>query len=290
MKTYEEMAQNALNRISNYETEQRKRRKTVAKIATPAVSFCLAAVLSIGAWQSGLFKPETPPVNAGNTDLDDSYYSSDKTAPNNSDEVSEQDKVGLNTTDNNNAAAANQNIGAEEKPDAQIASGDNNGQKGVDTNSANGFCEFWWNKLIVSGPLYNAIENNPDSVFAILATYRPTTANVTSFTYEGKTLAEWAAEAFEENASQDAKKGYELAYNAYLETVLPSAVSRLSENNIKCGRASYVNNGLILLVTAEELKSLPLEDLGNWHFNLDSGNLKGTSNIETDATGLQVVN
>lgn len=255
MKTYDEMAQNALNRISNYETEQRKRRKKVAKIAIPAVSFCLVAMLSIGAWQWGL------------------------------------SKTNINTTDNNNAVAANQNIDAEEKPDVQIVSEDNNGQKGADTNSVNGFCGFWWkNKLNVSGTLYSAIENDPDSVFAILATYRPTTANITSFTYEGKTLAEWAAEAFEENASQDAKKGYELAYNAYLETVLPSAVSRLSENNIKCERASYMNNGLTLLATAWELENLPLEDLGNWYFDLDSGNLKGTSNIETDATGFQTVN
>lgn len=78
MKTYEEMAQNALNRISNYETVQRKRKKNVAKIATPAVSFCLVVVLSIGAWQLGLFKTE---------------------APNNANEVLQQDNLVLGKSD-----------------------------------------------------------------------------------------------------------------------------------------------------------------------------------------------
>ncbi len=60
MKTYEEMAQNALDRIGDYETEQKNRRKAAAKIAAPAVSLCLVAMLSIGAWQSDLFKTEVP--------------------------------------------------------------------------------------------------------------------------------------------------------------------------------------------------------------------------------------
>lgn len=63
MKTYEEMAHNALDRINHYETEQKKRRNNIAKIVTPAACFCLLAVLSIGAWQIGLFQsgsPDTP--------------------------------------------------------------------------------------------------------------------------------------------------------------------------------------------------------------------------------------
>ena len=248
------------------------------------------------------------------------------------------------------------------KPDESIVWENDENQKGVDNSATNGTCIFWWkNKLSISGTLLHAIENNPDSVFAIIATYRPAAANITSFTYEGKTLAEWAVEAddermlpekmsqllkegdslkygtalyqdgapngekwtkelyeeklafygeellnkyiingnfLRENLENDianynensARKGYKLAYNAYMETVLTAAEKQLFANHIKCKRNTYNNNCLILFAKADELENIPLSDLGNWYFDLASDNLKGASDNEADTTGLKIVN
>lgn len=311
MKTYEEMAQNALNRISNYKKEKKEQRKKFTKISVFAVSFCLAAVICIGAWQSKIFKAEKPLVNAGNTasqegnqssgytasdnsdeksDLDVSYKSPAKTAPDKSDKASAQNKTGSKKSDNNTDNADSKSV-SDKKPKTQAVTGNSTGQKGAETNSSEGFPYFWWNNsLLVSGPLKSAMENNPDSMFTVLATYRPATADVTSFTYEGKTLAKWATEAYKENASQDAMKGYKRAYNAYLETVLPAAVNRLTENQIRCERTAYRNDALTLFVTAGQLNNLPLENLKYWYFDLASDNLKGVSDNETGADGLKIVN
>lgn len=59
MKSYEEMAQSALGRIEAYKTAQEKRRKSALRMVTPAVGLCLAAVLGVGLWKSGLIK-QTP--------------------------------------------------------------------------------------------------------------------------------------------------------------------------------------------------------------------------------------
>lgn len=63
MKTYEEMAQSALSRIESCQIEKRKRRKTAALIAIPAMCVCLAAVLGLFAWQSG--SAEAPTSDGG---------------------------------------------------------------------------------------------------------------------------------------------------------------------------------------------------------------------------------
>ena len=302
MKTYEEMAQNALDRISDYETNQKKRRKTFTKIMIPAVSFCLAAVLGIGTWQFGWFRVKP--------------------------EISSSD-VAYNTSAKDDVTADNSNKGENETTQ--------------DT------CYFWWkNKLNMGGQLYNAIENDKNGTFSVVAAYRPATAEITSFTYEGKTLSELAIEAEEEGALPDkmrellklgdelkygtalyetgtpsgekwdkglyeekvvyfgekllnkyivngeflrdkllkdiaeynedsANRKYKLAYNAYLETVLPSAVKLMNENNIQCERKKHSNNCITFIATAKELENLPLKELKNWYFELESNNQKGTS-------------
>lgn len=156
--------------------------------------------------------------------------------------------------------------------------------------SSNEVCYFWWNKLSVGGTLKNAIDNNPNGIFKVLATYRPTTADITSFEYKGKTLSEWATAAFEENATQEAIKGYKLAFNAYLDTAFPIFIDQLSSNNIQCEKADYMNNGLILIVSAQQLKNLPLEELGYWTFDLCPENVKGAVvDFETDEKPLFAV-
>lgn len=306
MKTYEEMAQNALNRINNHKAEKKKQRKKFAKISAFAVCFCLAAVLCVSALQSKIFKPEETLISADNTasqggnqsaaytasdnsdenpDLNVSYKSTTRKATDKSDKASEQSKISSEKSDNNADTTKPQNVD-DDKPKTQSS----NKQKGAE-NPSGGFRYFWWNNsLLVSGALKSAMENNPDSVFAVLATYRPTTADVTSFTYEGKTLSKWAIEAYKENAPQEAMEGYKLAYNAYLETVLPTAVNRLTENKIQCERAAYRNDVLTLFVTAEQLNNLPLDNLKYWHFDLASDNLKGAANNKTNADGFKIVN
>ena len=313
MKNYDELTNDLLERRDRYVADQKKKRKKVMGVATLLCCFCLAALVGFGVRQGGM-SDTTPPDQT----VEDALYPGIK--------------------DNFDESKG-------ESPD----------------NSANAFCHFWWNHLSVGGPLKNAIEHNPESVFAIRATYRPTTGNITSFTYEGKTLAElalaaedermlpekmlqllkegdslkygtalyetgtpsgekWAKSLYEEKIAfygeellgkyivdgeflretlekdiadfneNSARNRYELAYNAYLETVLPPAVSRLNENGIQCERAPYMNNAMIFFATAEKLKSLPLEGLEYWTFDLASDDLKGASNNVTDAAGLQIVN
>ena len=54
MKTYEQMAHDALRRIEEYETGRRESRKAFARAAVPALSFCIVALLGIGLWKSGV--------------------------------------------------------------------------------------------------------------------------------------------------------------------------------------------------------------------------------------------
>lgn len=237
-------------------------------------------------------------------------------------------------------------------------------QKGAAIDTSESYEYILWNHLSLSGELKSEIDANPDAVFAVLATYRPTTGDITDFTYDGKTLAEWAVEAdnerilpekmlqllkqgdelkygtalyetgtpdgikwdrsfYEERVAffgdlldkyivngqflrnelendiaalqsinvttpdgittttysgeASVRKQYSLAYNAYLDTILPAMIERLTENGIPCERSSYQNASISLLVTPEQLQNLPLDDLKSWYFGLDSGDLKNVS-------------
>jgi len=235
----------------------------MTKIAAPAVSFCLVAMLCVGAMQSGMFR-------AGSSLVDTT----------DSGKVLGQSQTDIPADDSRNAPKADS--GEDENTDSKNHAGDTTVQQGVDNCSGNACCLFWWHsKLRMSGPLYWAIEADPNGNFDILATYCPTTANITSFNYEGKTLAQWAIEAEDERMQdvlekdiaaydeQTARNGYKLAYNAYMESVIPKEVIRLSNSGIKCERADDISNGIVFTVTADELENLPLADLINWTFNLN---------------------
>lgn len=62
MKTYEKMAEDALSRIENYKTEQKKRRKTAVRIIVPALALCIAAA-GIGIHQNSIPKQPTAEEN-----------------------------------------------------------------------------------------------------------------------------------------------------------------------------------------------------------------------------------
>jgi hypothetical protein len=58
MKNYEEMAQNVLRRIDEYENEKRIRRAKITKAAASVTPVCAAAVIGIGLWKGGVLTPE----------------------------------------------------------------------------------------------------------------------------------------------------------------------------------------------------------------------------------------
>ena len=60
MKTYNEMANNALLRIEEYNKMKNKRRKKLIKTFTPIACCFLIAIIGIGLWQGGLFA--SPPI------------------------------------------------------------------------------------------------------------------------------------------------------------------------------------------------------------------------------------
>ncbi|MBR5065283.1 MAG: hypothetical protein IKX09_03450, partial [Oscillospiraceae bacterium] len=62
MKTYEQMANDALRRIEEYETERRERRKVATRVVVPVFSFCLVALLGLGLWKSGILGNDKLPV------------------------------------------------------------------------------------------------------------------------------------------------------------------------------------------------------------------------------------
>ena len=112
------------------------------------------------------------------------------------------------------------------KPDTEvITAGDN--QKGSGTVEAS-YYVLWNGRLNMTGTLKTAIDENPGSIYAVLAQYRPVTAEITDFTYEGKTLSEIAIEADNERQMPEKMKellkwGDALKYGeALYESGMPS--------------------------------------------------------------------
>lgn len=354
MKTYEEMAHSALERIDTQINERKKRRKTAARIAVPAVCVCLAAGLGFGAWQAGLFtKPADISVVPDETE---SFVSVDNTTTEPVTAVNEDLTVEstAQTPDIPETEAATQTTDTPETQavtEATAQSGspveptqDRQGQKGSDV--VDSALINWKNNMCISASLYQAMSDDPDGAYTVTASYRPATAEITDFIYEGKTLSEWAVasedarfmlqkmhellkqgeelkygtalyetglpdgtkwdknfyearikyfgplidkyivngeflheqlsrEIAEYDTETDVGK-YALAYNAYLETVLPSAMQNLTQGGISCERAAYSVNGITFTVTQAQLANVPLDDITNWFFDLAANGQKGT--------------
>ena len=254
MKTYEEMAQSALDRIGQQKAEQKKRRKTAARIAAPVMSLCLAAVIGLGAWHAGAFQKTPEPAFSSGPDIDaagvpipqpdgtiqrepmpdvipqhpilrpgvEGYAAPVEPIR----EPPESDIAGEPAHTETAPAIPDE----AEPPKSEIITG-NGEQKGDGPEVTEGFCQFWWkNKLVMTGDLYWALDENPGGTFAVMATFRPTTANVTDFTYEGMTLAERAIAADDERIMPEKmmqllKLGDELKYGpALYETGTPDGI------------------------------------------------------------------
>ena len=222
MKTYKEMADDALNRISQYEIEKQNKRKKAIRIATPVVSCCLVAVVCIGMWQGGTLRDRRKlaiPAGAG----EKTYTPEEIEAQNEQEKLLEQQYEKQQEGQGNSKQS-------DAKPDEQIIISDNEDIKGSEVSSMD-FCLFWWkNKITMYGDLYWAINDNPDGTFAVTAKYRPTPQNVTGFTYEGKTLYQLAVEADNERMMPEKmmellKVGDELKFGTALyETGTPDGI------------------------------------------------------------------
>ena len=222
MKTYKEMADDALNRISQYETEKQNKRKKTIRIAAPAVSCCLVAAVCIGMWQGGTLKDRTKladPADAG-----EKIYTPEEIEAQNQQEkqLEQQYEKQQEELENNRQSDA--------KPDEQIIISDNENIKGSEASSMD-VCIFWWkNKISMYGDLYRAINDDPDGTFALTAKYRPTPEKVSGFTYEGKTLFQLAVESdnermMPEKMAELLKVGDELKYGTALyETGTPDGI------------------------------------------------------------------
>ena len=60
MKTYSEMANNALSRIEEYQENKKKKRNITIRTVVPILSICLLALIGAGVWKSGLFGQTSP--------------------------------------------------------------------------------------------------------------------------------------------------------------------------------------------------------------------------------------
>ncbi|MBQ6569289.1 MAG: hypothetical protein IJL87_03435 [Clostridia bacterium] len=65
MKTYEQMAQDALTRIKDYKAEQTRKRKAAAKIAAPLACLCVLTLLGAAIFGGHLIKPVQTAKKAG---------------------------------------------------------------------------------------------------------------------------------------------------------------------------------------------------------------------------------
>ena len=252
MKTFEEKTQRVMQRVAEETVLLEKRRKKIRRVAAPALSLCLLAVIGLGAWKGGAFdrKPQTafsagpemdeagvpipmPDGTIQREPMPEVFPSHPILRPGDAGYVAPIPTINpdapSHTEDAPAVPDAEVQLPAEPIPEPVI-SGDS-AQKGGGPEISSGFCEFWWkNKLIMTGDLYWAIDADPDGTFSVLAVYRPQPSELAAFTYEGKTLLEWGIEAdneriLPEKMQQLLKQGDELKYGAALcETGTPDGI------------------------------------------------------------------
>ena len=275
MKNCEEMTNSLIERRDEYLAEQKKKRKTAAKIIAPVTSICLVALLGFGAWKTGVLTRNVPVVQGDTHDNVISEPDGNDHAAEQPDEPttpptpSEDDPSGgmaqgwgdapasddSDTTDRGGAPGPDDpNASEHNKPDPQndavtteptpdIPKTDDTVTPApqpepspaptpapspspapdpapapsptpapapapapvpapapstepsvapTPTPVVGEYAIMWWkNKISVYGSLYNALNESPDAEFTVIATYRPVAAEITDFTFEGKSLLGW---------------------------------------------------------------------------------------------------
>ena len=244
MKSSEEMVKSLLGRREQYEKERKKRRKCMIGVSVPAgcCALLLCAVFLLPGTKDNIGSAALPATTAAPTD------SAEPEAPDLpvTDDIPESQ---LAPEGPEPVTDAGEESGGSIQIDPAGTETDGGGSASpadfVPTTGTEGSEEvffLWWkNKLSVTWRLHQAIEDDPEGTFTVIASYRPVTGEITDFTYEGKTLSQWAIASVEAELLPDKmlellKMGDELKYGeALYETGTPDGIiwdRRLYEDKI----------------------------------------------------------
>lgn len=94
MKSYDETINTVLDRISEYKTAQKRKKKIITRTVLPICSVTLAAAIGIGVWQSGIFKSKSSVTLKDSTVIGEKDYIEP-------DELDNDIKTDASTTDQN---------------------------------------------------------------------------------------------------------------------------------------------------------------------------------------------
>lgn len=186
---------------ASIKTERKKKQKRIA-VAAAAFVFCLA-IIGVFSQLPGFVKQpalvgedEITTLSGNNTVKTDALTEpfSAATALPTENAADEPDVSGKTQAQQAEISAViKQEPTAPGNPDTEvITAGDN--QKGSSTVGSSYYVR-WNGRLNMTGVLRAAIDENPGSIYAVLAQYSPVTAEITDFYYEGKTLSELAIAA-----------------------------------------------------------------------------------------------
>ena len=193
---YNALCQIDESRLNNYDEdckEIKKRQKS--KRAISAVSSCVAVPVIVCLY---LFSTGALSLNNSVLQNHTDVISEDKEASENgvTENKSEKTDDGENTKTGDDVNSTDE---SEHNSDKEAVTKSGSENKGADNSQSSDCCIFWWkNKIKMYGALYWAINENPEGRFNIVALYRPVTSDVTSFVYDGETLAELAIAAYDE--------------------------------------------------------------------------------------------
>lgn len=182
MKTSEEMVTSLLNRREIFLQEQKRKRKTAAKITSAGGGFALAASIGIVVWNSGLLREkETALPDNTSTVTDNSSAVSSSTSPTNSSSVNEEP-----TTE------------APQPPDySSVIWAEDGTEIAVTINDSSTNFTFLNGKEITLALSEAFDAHGDDSVFAVAVYYFPWEDHWDlDFVYEGKTLGEYIADYY----------------------------------------------------------------------------------------------
>lgn len=152
MKNYEEITNDLLERRDRYITEQKKKRKRVISVAAPICCFCLASLLGIGVWNSGMLTI-SPITSDYNNTISQNHGEGDNPTPGN--QAGEQSNPPANSQRDDPS-----------NPGSDIPSGNNPSQQDQPTNSNPNIDKFADNGLMVpaimmwEGNIYIASSEN----------------------------------------------------------------------------------------------------------------------------------
>ena len=179
MKSSEEMVKNLLERRREYEVRRKQRQKRIAGFSVSAG--CCALILCA----AFLLPGRGQPISSGSSAI----LPMPTEAPTGSGYAEAPDAPMTDSGAILPEPMTDMDGGTASPPDLTPK---------TETSGSEGTYYLWWKeKLTVTGRLYHAIEDDPAGTLTVLAIYRPATAEIADFVYEGKTLSEWAVASAE---------------------------------------------------------------------------------------------